>query len=159
MQDATVLLITYYQLTVKLMAEDREGDGAEFMAALCCGGRACSSAWTPGLTTPHSRVMTSPADLVFFFLYVPGEFSVFKALFCFSHMLKGIHTWELTRTTTTGYWTAVHRHLDTRYWAVNPLESDGLKHDCLISSSRTHRSPHVSVPKTEKAQTEWESAQ
>lgn len=43
MLGATVQLITYYQLTVTLMAEDREGDGAEFMAALCCGGAACSS--------------------------------------------------------------------------------------------------------------------
>lgn len=44
MLDATVLLMTYYQLTDTLMAEDREGDSAEFMAALCCDDRAYSSA-------------------------------------------------------------------------------------------------------------------
>ncbi len=48
MVGATVLLISYYQLIVTLMAEDRGGVSAEFKAALCCGGRACSSAWTPG---------------------------------------------------------------------------------------------------------------
>lgn len=44
MAGATLELITYYQLTVTLMAEGREGDGAEFRAAPYCRGRACSSA-------------------------------------------------------------------------------------------------------------------
>ena len=75
MVGATVLMITYYQLIVILMAEDREGDGAEFKVALCFGGRACSSAWTPSVTSSQSRVMTLPVNPEFL-LCTQLEFSI-----------------------------------------------------------------------------------
>lgn len=136
MQDATVLLITYYQLTVTFMAGDRDGDGAHFMAALCCGG-AYSSAWISGLTTSHRRVMTLPADplLLFFFLFILGEFSVFKHCSASPPFAKRDSHLE---TITIGYWTVeclVHGHPGTSYWAVNPLESDRLEHHFFIKVS------------------------
>lgn len=46
-----------------------------FKVALCFGGRACSSAWSPGLTSSQSRAMTLPINTEFL-LCTQLEFSI-----------------------------------------------------------------------------------
>lgn len=89
----TMWLITYYQLTVIFMAEEREGGSAEFMAAQCCGGRACSSAWISALSISYSKTMALPVTL-FSRSYYSGTVVRHRCL------LKGTDIWELCRRIT-----------------------------------------------------------